>query len=220
LALGSTSENGRTIEGGLVKRLLVGAGVLALGLALVTSNAGAQSTWSIGAGAGGNLPIGNWNNTALSGWLAYANGAYRFQGGTGVAALRVDVSYSENKGKVVPPSPGGQPTGFTFPTTKQLLALAYLELHNPTAEKLDVYFGAGGGVSRVTIETVASGKSYDTTKGALSLLLGLAYPIFGKLDITGEGRFTTVFDATFNPTTGSASNLNQLTATLGGRFRF
>jgi hypothetical protein len=220
LALGPTSENGRTIEGGLVKRLLAGAGVLALGLALVTSNADAQSKWAIGAGAGGNLPIGNWNNTALSGWLAYVNGAYRFQGGTGVAAIRVDVSFSENKGKVVPPAPGAQPTGLTFPTTKQTLALAYLELHNPTAEKLDVYLGVGGGASRLTYQTVASGKSYDTTKGALGVLLGLGYPIFGKLDITGEGRFTTVFNGTFNPTTGKASNLNQLTATLGGRFRF
>jgi len=186
---------------------------VALGLALTTATAAAQSSWSVGAGAGGAIPIANFNNTAVSGWIAYANGVYRLN--NEVVGIRLDVSYSENKGKSIP-----NVAGLKFPTTNNLLVLAYLEAHVPTEEKLDVYGALGGGVSSVKYKGVITGNETKSTKGAISALLGLAFPIAGKLDVVGEGRFTTVFNGTFNPSTQSGTNLNMLTGTLGLRLRF
>lgn len=195
-----------------MKRLLVGAGAVALGLALMTATAAAQSRWSVGAGGGGTIPIGNWNNTAVSGWIAYANGVYRMNE---VVGIRLDVSYSENKGKSVP-----SVSGLKYPTVNNTLVLAYLEAHMPSEGKLDVYGGLGGGVSLLKFTGVLTGNETKSTKGAVSALLGLGYPLSGKLDIVGEGRFNTVFNGTFNPSTSKGTNLSELTATLGLRLRF
>jgi len=190
---------------------------VALGLALVASTAAGQTNWAISAGGGGIVPVGEWSNTAANGWIAYLSGAYRFDSQNRVPAIRLDVSYGENEGRAFP----APPSGFTYPKIKQLNVLAYLQLHvAPTSEKLDVYLGAGGGASRLTIVASRSGKTFSSTKGALSALVGLAYPIAGTLDILGEGRGIMVFNGTFNPTTGAAANLNELAFTLGLRLRF
>jgi len=175
----------------------------------MTATAAAQSSWSVGAGGGGTIPIGNWNNTAVSGWIAYANGTYRIHE---VVGIRLDVSYSENKGKSISTN-----SGLKFPTVNNTMVLAYVEAH--TEGTLDVYGGLGGGVSLLKFTGPLTGNTTNSTKGAVSALLGLGYPLSGKLDILGEGRFVTVFNGTFNPSTGTGTNLSELTATLGLRLR-